>query len=239
MARSAAIATSAFTGTNGATPTDFTALNPADGSIVIDTNRIESNVSSQTLDARWTGSGTFSDDQYAKLTVTGLSNPGGLNQMGVILRASADTEGSRDCYRVFVRENNTTEIRIEKIVNGTTTVLNTTNVSAFANGDTVEGEVEGTTIRSYRNGTLVASVTDSALTTGKPGITARLEFGPGLFGDNWEAGDMTAASSGGLIVPGGRSAMRGGMQGLTGGMARAMHQFHERLLGRRIFLMGA
>lgn len=50
---------------------------------------------------------------------------------------------------------------------------------------------------------------------------------------------VSAGGGGNVIQPAGRSATNGGMQGLTGGMARAIHQFHERLHGRRIFLMGA
>ena len=50
---------------------------------------------------------------------------------------------------------------------------------------------------------------------------------------------VSAGGGGSQIPVGGRSAMNGGMQALTGGMARAVHNFNERLLGRRIFLMGA
>lgn len=191
MAREA-IATSNFTGTNGDPPANFTALNSGDGTITIDTNRFESNTSFSLLDSRWTGSGTFTDDQYAKCVVTGLSNPGGLQKTGVVARASADTGSGRDMYRAYVLEDNTTAIVLEKIVNGSVTQLNSTNVGAFANGDTVEIECEGTTIRSLRNGTQVASVTDSSLTTGKPGICSELGFGPNTFGDDWEGGNITS-----------------------------------------------
>lgn len=191
------VASSSFTGeTNGNTPANFTALNPDDGSITIDTERVESNVSSQTLDARWSGSGTFIDNQYGTIQVSGLSNPGGLNQMGIILRASADTGAARDMYRVFVLEDNTTSIRVEKVVNGSPSTLKTTAVGSFQNNDTLGAEIEGdgtsSTIKYYWNGTLVDSYVDSTspLTGGKPGITARLEFGPGLFGDVWDAGNL-------------------------------------------------
>jgi len=50
---------------------------------------------------------------------------------------------------------------------------------------------------------------------------------------------VSAGGGGSQIPVGGRSAMNGGMQALSGGMARAVHNFNERLLGRRIFLMGA
>lgn len=51
--------------------------------------------------------------------------------------------------------------------------------------------------------------------------------------------NYTPPSAGGAIRPEGKSAANGGMQGLTGGMARKIHEFHERLSGRRIFDMGA
>lgn len=203
MARTS-IATSAFTGTNNTEPAGFTALNSGDGALTIDTNRIESSTSFGSTDAndsRWTGAGTFTANQYAKITVTGISNPGGINKMGVVLRASADTGTGRDLYRVYYLEDNTSAIVIQKILNGTPTQLNSTNVGAFANGDTVEGEIEEitgtTTIRSYRNGTLVATVTDttSPITAiGAPGICGGIGFGPGLFGDDWEAGNLGSAA---------------------------------------------
>lgn len=204
MARSP-IATSAFTGTDSNPPIDFTALNAGDGQLTIDTNRVESTTSFGSTDAndsRWTGSGTFTAEQYAKITVTGISNPGGINKMGVILRASADTGAGRDLYRVYYLEDNTSAIVIQKILDGTPTQLDSTNVGTFANGDTVEGEIEEitgtTTIRSYHNGALIATVTDTSspiTATGAPGVCGAVGFGPGLFGDDWEAGNLAAAAS--------------------------------------------
>lgn len=224
MARTS-IATSAFTGTNGTEPTGFTALNPLDGALTIDTNRIESTVSfgpssTDANDSRWTGAGTFTAAQYAKVTVTGMS-PGGLNKMGVILRASGDTETSRDLYRVYVLDDNTPAIVIQKILNGTPTQLS--SVNGFTDGQTVEGEIEEiagtTTIRSYRNGTLVATVTDTSspiTATGAPGVCGGVGFGPGMFGDNAEFGNLSAASGTPLLRTGGN--MSGGMRGMSGGM---------------------
>lgn len=196
MATRTSVATSTFTGTNGNDVASFTQTNGSDGAIRYDTNKYE-NPFTGFADAYWSGAGTFTNDQYATAVVTGLSNPGGNNAVGIVLRCSTDTGAGRDCYRIYVYEDSTTAIKIDKVVNGTVTNLATTSVGAFANGDTVEGEVEGTTLRAYRNGVQVGTdITDSALTTGKPGVCGVLGFGPGLFGDDWVGGNLTASAAG-------------------------------------------
>lgn len=208
MPRGSTLVSSTFTGTNGNPLTDFTSQNPADGDLVYNTNRFEPTTASIALDARFTGTnfGDVGDSMWCMVQVLGLGEAGGLNEIGVDLRISAGTDAARDMYRVYVRENNTTEIRIGKVVNGTETVLNTTNRGTFADGDSVLGEVEEvggtTTIRSYHvvsgTPTLIATVTDttSPLLTGEYGVFGKQVFTANLFGDNFEAGNMEAASSG-------------------------------------------
>jgi len=154
---------------------------------------------------------TYADDQYAKCTLTWGSTPDG-DMGGVILRASADTDAGIDCYRVRLYRNygaGQFQLLIERINNGTisTLVTNTSLSGSWASGDTVEGEVGGsgtsTVIRSYRNGTLADTYTDnggSALNTGRPGHVMNYGFVDVLRMDDWEAGDVTAASSGSKLL---------------------------------------
>lgn len=145
--------------------------------------------------ARWVGAGSFTDDQYSSLEITLLSNFTTDYGIGVIARASADTNAARDQYVVFVCADSggpSYTTNFGKVVNGTYTSLHTAAVT-WSVGDRVEIECEGTTIRACKNGTPLGgafTVTDTSLTTGVPGVagsggatTAR--------GDNWQGGNVT------------------------------------------------
>jgi hypothetical protein len=152
--------------------------------------------------ARWVGAGTFTDDQYAKVK---LLNPppadfsGGANcELGVIVRASADTNGAKDFYEVACVHVSAGTTNLCKWANGTRTLLATASVSYSAN-DTLELEAIGTgsstVVTAYKNGVAIAGLayTDtSALTGGVPGVTAS---SAALFGDDWEGGNITAPAS--------------------------------------------
>lgn len=66
-----------------------------------------------------------------------------------------------------------------KRVAGTTTPLG--NFGSFTAGDTMRLSVSGSTLTAYRNGTQVGQVTDTALTTGNPGL--RCDSSSGRFDD--------------------------------------------------------
>ncbi len=146
--------------------------------------------------------GSFTNDQSASIVVGGLSALAVNFGIGVICRASTDTEANRDFYGVFIGvdggngASNTTYLF--KIVNGTATLLHSAGV-VWTNGDRVELEVEGTTLRACKNGTALGgsfTQTDSSLATGKPGIIG--SGGSGLItGDDWIGSNIT----GGVVVP--------------------------------------
>lgn len=148
--------------------------------------------------ARWIGAGTFTDDQYASMIVTGFANNSTDENIGVICRASADTDGARDMYGFTVCGDspgpNYTTI-LYKIVNGTYTALNSA-AQAWTGGDELSLEVEGTTIRGCRNGVALGGAwtqTDSSLTTGNPGVAGA---GSTMFGDDWDGGNITSGGGG-------------------------------------------
>ncbi len=153
--------------------------------------------------ARWDGSGSFTDDQYAVLQVDNLPFSGSSVWIGVICRASADVNGSRDYYAAKVILDSpgpTYNIHLVKVVNGTETSIDTTT-NAFSVGDTIELEVEGTSLRVFRNGTQLSALdnTDSDLSTGKPGLITSGDA-TDVIGDNWLGGNIT----GGAADPEGR-----------------------------------
>lgn len=147
--------------------------------------------------ARWVGAGSFTDDQYSGLKITALGFITGDYSIGVICRASADTDTARDFYEVLVLEdssgpNYTTQVN--KVVNGTRTALNSAS-RAWAVNDRVECEAEGTTIRGLKTGVAFFTVTDSAITTGKPGIAGSSDATDGhATGDDWDGGNLTTST---------------------------------------------
>lgn len=141
---------------------------------------------------RWSGGGTFTDNQYAKATVGGLSWAGFNSQVGVIVRASGDVDGAADHYRLCIWDDalSVRTTKLIKMVNGTETTLDT-RTQAWGNGDTIELEAEGTDLRAYRNGTLLYTVTDSSLTSGAPGMFMRgSSNNPTL--EDWEGGNVSS-----------------------------------------------
>jgi hypothetical protein len=120
--------------------------------------------------------------------------------IGVAVRCSADTDGARDYYALIVSSdaagpNYTT--RLIKIVNGSATTLHSASV-AWASGDTVELEVEGTTLTGMKNGSALGgsfTQTDTSLTTGKPGILGATDTDTSATGKNWVGGNLTAGDS--------------------------------------------
>lgn len=190
------IATSAFTGTDGAVPTNFTSLDDNNGQVQIAGNKYHSPYSGYS-EAVWSGAGSFTADQYAKSVLSGLTGLANGDAIGVTCRQSNDTFGARDGYRAYVTDGLTTVLTLEKIVNDTITSLGTNSAQAWANTDTVECEAIGTTITALRNGVVVITVTDSSLSTGKPGIIGHAGLMDSVRGDDWEGGN--SAAGGGAV----------------------------------------
>jgi hypothetical protein len=148
--------------------------------------------------ARWVGAGTFTDDQYSSLVVGALTWLTTSYNIGVICRASADTDGTRDYYGASVcmdAAGPTYTTVLYKVVNGTITTLHSA-AATWAVSDRIELEVEGTTLRVCKNGTALGgsfTQTDSSLSTGAPGVA--LGGGTTIYGDDWEAGTITAAAT--------------------------------------------
>ncbi len=160
---------------------------------------------------RWNGTGTFDTNQYAKVTLGNFGWYGMDNRAGVVVRCSADTDAAADFYLLEVLDDNSTNrtLRLAKFVDGSRTPLYSTTSLAIGSGSTVALEAEGSSLRCYVNDTLITTVTDSSLTTGKPGFLIGGDGGshtPTL--DNWEGGDVTAGGGGGGGLTAAKRAVR-------------------------------
>lgn len=149
---------------------------------------------------RWVGSGTFNADQWSEIEIQGLAWQSVNWSVGVIVRASGDTDATRDYYYAYVAYNSagpTYNTRYGKIVNGTITQFHDAAV-AWANGDRIGLEIEGTELRVTKNGTALGgsfTTTDSDLSSGQPGCMGSSDNDTTALGNNWEAGNFTSGSA--------------------------------------------
>lgn len=161
--------------------------------------------------AVWAGTGTFTDDHYSLATLKVISDLGTNYRVGVTTRASGSA-GTRTHYEAYVINNGTgaKTTHICRWNNGTRTALANTTV-AWAANDTIRLVSIGTSHKVYRNGAEITalSVTDSSITTGKPGISVC----SGNYLDDWDGGtatvDSAAASDRGGVAMSGVSEIDG------------------------------
>jgi hypothetical protein len=190
-----AVDTHTFTAADNTHPSGLTDLCNGNGQIQIQGNAYRARYGSLDSDSRCPG--TYTDDQYAKVTVSGFDGNTDGSRIGVGLRYSADVNPNRDGYRIYVQNDaGTDSFVIAKVVNDTHTVLATNTTQTWANGDTVEAEVTGSSpavITALRNGAVVFSHNDSTSphTTGKPAIYAYQGSEDVMRGDNLEAGTLS------------------------------------------------
>ena len=200
MAQRTPIATDDFNRASLGT-TDWTQLNTDNGSITISASTVVTGSVAGTIRpaARWTGAGTFTDNQYVKIAVILVADNGDSYANGVICRASADTNTTRDYYLAEVHSGGGANrtVQLAKIVNGTRTQRHSASV-AWSSGDTIELECNETEIKAMKNGTALGGLytwTDADLTTGNPGVVAS-GAAAGTTGDNWEGGNLGAVGGG-------------------------------------------
>lgn len=153
--------------------------------------------------ARWTGAGSFTDDQYASVVVASFTNNGGANSANGVTVCNSGANATRSCYEAYVIQNSTTTptVVLAKWVNGTRTQLHSATTSWSGNASRIELEREGTTIRVMKDGTALGgsyTQTDSDLSGGTPGLSCT----SGATGDNWEGGNI--GSSGVARLVGGK-----------------------------------
>lgn len=200
MARTLVVSRNFNADADGSFPAGFTDLNSYNGVVAVanvsGTAGLFRNNYGNPADARDTG--TFTADQYAKITVSGFTGSNANDQVGVCLRLGTATVGGAGVngYRIKVTDGGVgaRTIRAYSVVNDTETQIGSTATLALADGDTVAGEIIGTSLTVYHNDAPVAGLTSVATTThatGNPGIMASLGNNGTIRGDNYEAGNVT------------------------------------------------
>lgn len=175
--------TDSFTGTNNDQLTTYSSnwsLNSGD--FDIQSNALAPDAAITECGAHWNAN-SFSDDQYAKVTlVAELAVP----SVGPAVRCAG--AGVDTYYGLY---NATTGIYIFKMVAGTWTQLGATVASAAVN-DVLMLKVQGTTLTYNLNGTDRTTRTDSAIASGSAGVCG-YEDNTGARMDNWEGGNYYSA----------------------------------------------
>jgi len=179
-------ATDAFTDTNGVTlPTHNANWVMNNGAFQIQSNTLQTNSAGAEIAGHWTGD-TFADNQYAKLTLASASAAG---VIGPAVRCAAGATATYyGVYSGTVGGAGLTQFF--KNVAGTWTQFGS-NIFGAAVNDIYMIDANGTTLTAYKNGSSIATTTDSAITSGSAGVTG---FDSNTTrGDDWEAGNLAAA----------------------------------------------
>ena len=155
-------------------------------------NQVKDETGVTTLKMARADSDLSSADHYGQLIVASLGS--GTSRIGAAARVQTDDTTTITAYYANLRNND--ELELEKIINGTDTGLNST-AQTVTLPDTVKVEINGSTLKSYFNGTEVASVTDTGITGYlRAGITARNSSGSTVAaGDDFEAADLAVAAA--------------------------------------------
>jgi hypothetical protein len=133
----------------------------------------------------WAGSTT---DQWAELKMASGSGSG---SPGPAVRSN----GAGTYY--FIKCSIGGTITLQRTVGNSSFALaiGTHNVAV---GDVMRLEVQGTTLRTYVNGVLDITFTDSNIASGKPGVYGTTAT---IFGDDWAAGDFSTPPPPIKLVP--------------------------------------
>lgn len=137
---------------------------------------------------------SWPNDQYAQAKITAISG-GDANDkgVGIALRCAS---GANTMYRFVGNANGAgNDSRVAKYVGGTYTSLSAFSVSPdWAVNDIIYAEIQGTTWIVKKNGTQVATGTDSAIASGDAGVDYSSTITDADL-DDWEGGDFAAATT--------------------------------------------
>lgn len=182
-------ATSAFTASDGALPTQITTFSAVRGAMQVRSNAAQSNTTSDETCCRHNAD-TFNNDQYAFITLTLLT-------ASLFIGPAIRCSNTQATYYGYYWDNN--DRYFFKMVNGTFTDLVTpqTGVSN-STGSVLRIEASGTTITAKLNGVQDGSfsTTDASISSGWGGLAGWGQaFAADTSGDTWEAGNLSAAAS--------------------------------------------
>lgn len=188
----------AFTGTADPIGGSWSQLNDGTSRIAKATDQLTASHVGQ-ASARWTGA-TFSETQYAKVTLADSDCVSTSQWTGVILNASSGTNAARDFYVLYFdpglnghASGETENTVIATVTNGTFTTLDSDAAVAWSDGDVLGMSYDAATdtLVAYKNNTPITGLTatSTAQAAGSPGVMWSASCS---LGDDFEAGDFVA-----------------------------------------------
>lgn len=159
------------------------------------------------------GTFVFPTDQWAEATMFVVGGGAGTGPC-LVLRGPDAFHGA-NFYRWAVAPLGSNAIDLTKSVSGVVTSIATINV-AWVSGDVLRVEAEGSTLRTYRNGVLVDTHTDTSVVSGRPGV-GYSSVNTSAAIDDWSAGSLVSGPPPGPVTaPGsGGAAGRGGLMSVS------------------------
>jgi hypothetical protein len=109
---------------------------------------------------------SFPDDQWSKGKISGTQDA------GVCVRLSPIGEKTGYCFRIA---RLAADAKLYKFVSDAETTLASPSPGAVSEGADIELRAVGNQLFAYLNGSIIATATDSAITSGNPGILAHKE----------------------------------------------------------------
>lgn len=194
----AVIATDDFNRANGAIGANWTTQSPGYETPQIVSNALRDNSAGSGEGCAWynawSGAGGGAD-HYSQVKVVAQDTN---SSFAAHTRMSA---GNMYYWIMDTGSGGTRNYYFGKFVSSSYTDL-ATGSTAFANNDVIRCEAQGTTIRGKVNGSTIQTQTDSALASGSPGLQVGVQSGTPLAGnivDDWEGGNF--AAGGGTKAP--------------------------------------
>ncbi len=187
--------TDALTGT-GALGSNWTVTSPADWQRSA-SGALQVQTTGTYRKAAYTGGAMDSNDYRVEATIAYDSEE--FYGHGVAARWASG--GTVTCYALVRFANEVYWLEITAGAETTVALVSTPGTGSV----TLRLEVEGTTIRSYVNGTLVDTRTDASLASGPPGLIAyggnTAGAGNTTYATNWSAEDLAPPAAGSLLIP--------------------------------------
>lgn len=153
-------------------------------------NRVRS-TSAGAFDAVESVNSPLTNDQWAEITLPTLSGAG-IIVPGVCLRMNAPGLRTNYALRCAVNLPGVLSSRIEKWIGGVFTSLIEETSTVWLPGDILRGEVQGSTLRLYRNNNQVLTVTDTSIISGRAGMICFTQVIADAEIDNYSQGNIVS-----------------------------------------------
>lgn len=158
-----------------------------EGACQIVSNRVVVTAPDQTC-SETVNSISLPGDQFAEMVLSAFTTSGGFNAAYVLLRAANPTTATWYEFTAALNAGTYTSRIMYRLAGSGTATVATENATTWTSTDTLRAEANDTSLRLYRNGGLLVSLTDGTLTGGRCGLRIHDEGGNEVQVDSFKAG---------------------------------------------------